>query len=328
MPLPSLQKTWQFDVNRTLTVGGTSLATHQKVLRAIKDSLVTTLATRPGMLKPWTVKSSSTGSGSVATSDLWTSDAALVWGTGNHSWIVLKQDGISTNFEICIDLNNADPGRMTIVWAPGGFNTSGTIGARPTGTDEVVLLNNTDWLGAQTTLQFVIHAMQSTDGQCTRVIGYWQNVPVLFWLFDKPSRTVAGWTLPAVALASGTSTTLLNYSALQSVATPKLMGWGGTAAMTIWMSTESFGSALDAVGAKLVGANAYDTNWPLTPIGLASLSPAGRHGELVDLWFGSTGANHGDTYPGDLSRQFAQFGHVVFPWDGTPSVNGSDPVTS
>jgi hypothetical protein len=47
----------------------------------------------------------------------------------------------------------------------------------------------------------------------------------------------------------------------------------------------------------------------------------GRHGEIADLLFGPSSASHGDTYPDDGSRQLVQFGHLVFPWDGsTPSI--------
>ena len=152
---------------------------------------------------------------------------------------------------------------------------------------------------------------------------------MLFWLFDKPNRTVSGWTVPAVALVSGTYDTLLDYAALHTVSSPNLKGYG-TSAMSLWMSTESFGSSLGAVGAKLVSANSFDSHWPLTPIGLASLDAGqvGRHGELFDLWFGSTAANHGDTYPGDATRQFVQFGDLVFPWDGLPGDAGSTPETA
>ena len=48
----------------------------------------------------------------------------------------------------------------------------------------------------------------------------------------------------------------------------------------------------------------------------------GRLGTVFDLWYGSKAIGQGDTYPNDTSRQFAQFGHFVFPW------NGSIPVTS
>ena len=333
MPLPQLEKTWEFDVNQTYAEGASPLATHQGVLRGIKDSLVGVLASRAAMASPWVVKRSSNGETfSDEDEDIWDTDLDLVFAadTTPHSWIVLEQAGISENFQICIDLKNADSNLLTVVWAPEGFPMTGTgigdVSNRPFAATEVVLLNDAPWLGGQTTSQFRIHAMQSTDGQCTRIVGYWQAHAVLFWLFDRASRTVSGWSVPAVALVTGGDDTNLTYQALHSVATPNLWGYG-TDAMTLWMATESFGSTLDGIGAKLVGANAFDLNWPLTPIGLASLTSlqAGRHGELVDLWFGPVAASHGDTYPGDGTKQLVQFGHLVFPWDGTSGDPGTTP---
>lgn len=335
MTLPQIQKHWEFDVNQSYTFGD-SLPTHRKVIRGIKDSLVSVLASRPAMGSSWTVKRSSDGS-TVDNSDLWTgvtedlADGKIVFGSSNHSWIVLEQSGISENFQICIDLSNADPTKLTIVWAPDGFPTigsgSGDASNRPTAATEVVLLNNAEWLGGQTTVGFHIHAMQSTDGQCTRIVGYWNNHPVMFWLFDKPAQTVSGWSQPAVALATGVYDGNVTYAALHTVSTPNLRGQGTSAPMSFWMSTESFGSSPAALGAQFTAGNAFDSNWPLTPIGLACLDSGqtGRHGEIVDLWFGSSSAHHGDTYPDDGSRQLVQFGHLVFPWNGTPDEDGSTP---
>ena len=42
-----------------------------------------------------------------------------------------------------------------------------------------------------------------------------------------------------------------------------------------------------------------------------------RLGSVYDLWYGSTAVGQGDTYPNDSTRQFVQFGHFIFPWNGT-----------
>lgn len=336
MPLPQIEKQWVFDVNQQYTgdpppppdpPDPTALVMHQRVLRGIKNSLTSVLAGKTAMTSPWVVKRSSNGT-VVGQSDLWGNDAELVFSPSAHSWIVLEQPGISESFQICIDLKNADPTKLTIVWAPDGFPETGSTNERPIAATEVVLMNDVQWLGGQTTDGIRIHAMQSVDGECTRVVGYWQGHPVLFWLFDKPARTVAGWSLPAIALATGSYDGNVTYQALHTVSTPNLRGYAPSAPLSFWMSTESFGSSPAAIGAQLTGSNAFDSNWVLTPIGLACLDPGqrGRHGEIADLWFGSSGANSGDTYPDDGSRQFAQFGHLVFPWDGTPEEDGSTPA--
>ena len=42
----------------------------------------------------------------------------------------------------------------------------------------------------------------------------------------------------------------------------------------------------------------------------------GWKGKVQDMWWG--GGSHGDTYPDDGSKQFAQFGQLIVPWDGGP----------
>lgn len=328
MPLPELAKSWQFDVNRVVTYQNDELALLQGLVRGVKDSLVTRLGSRLEVTSPWLVTQSS-DSINVLESDLWVSDQALVWGPDStpHSWIVLAQPGITSTSQICIDLLNE--GDLSFVWAPNGFGSNGTTSSRPTAAAEIPLASSGGGGGGGggggPSSDIIFHAMQSTDGQCTRVVAYTQGIPILFMLFDRARNPVANWDLPVTLMVLlAESSGALSYSTLQSEA--KLRGYG-TAPMDLFMSTESFGSTIGAIGATLNGPNAFDGNWPLTPIGLASLTSghAGRHGELFDLWFASTFANDGDTYPGDATRQFVQFGHLVFPWDGTPEQPGSIP---
>lgn len=324
MSLPELAKSWQFDINQVYAFQGDPMALFRSVLRGIKESLVTRLGSRAEITSPWVV-TESCNSDAVSEGDLWLDDSDLVWGgsTEPRSWIVLGQPSLGSESQICIELVNAVD--VVIVWAPDGFPSNGSVGGRPTATTEVLLSNMS---GGAPPSDVVIHVMQSTDGQCTRAVVYSQNQPGMFWLFDRARNPVANWDIPAVLLISGGGAIgALSYAALQSI--PRAKGYG-TAPMEIYMSTESFGSPVASVGAKFVGANAFDGNWPLTPIGLASLTEGhrGRHGELFDLWFASAGANHGDVYPGDGTRQFVQFGHLVFPWDGTPYQAGSIPRTS
>lgn len=73
--------------------------------------------------------------------------------------------------------------------------------------------------------------------------------------------------------------------------------------------------------------NDLTDEWELLSIGLVGEmtggyqatgpSGRGRFGRLFDLWYGSTRRQTGDTYPNDNTRQFAQFGALVVPWNGT-----------
>lgn len=324
MPLPKLDKSWQFDLNQVYVLQDGLQALLRSLIRGIKDSLVVRLGSRVEITSPWSVTQSSDGV-SVSEGDLWTSDSALTWGDDYTlgSWIVLQQPGVTTSSQICILLHSED--QLRVIWAPRGFDL-GTLSERPKALVEMVL--SSSWQSGVLTSNVILHAMQSTDGQCTRVIAYCAGAPIVAWLFDRARNPVANWQEPAAALASlWDGDDLLSYAALQSPSEPRL--WGhGDAPMQLFMSTESFGQSAGAVGALLDGPNDFDQSWPLTPIGVASLTGGqrGRHGELFDLWFGSTGAQDGDTYPANETRQFVQFGHLVFPWDGTPQQAGSIPL--
>lgn len=348
MSLPALSKSWQFDINQVIPSGENEEATVSLFFYMVKRSLVERLGARPALVSPWSVRRSCNGV-AVSTDDLWVDVESVVWGDSNtpHSWIVLAQPGIAPDAELCF---NAHYGSLDVIWAPHGFDDNGTVTTRPSSSSEISLdpdapentftkaflrgvTSRVGQAAPENTStseepDAILHVMQSTDGECTRIVLCMMNRPRLFWLFDRPRNPVANWPVPAVVLNS-IDLTALDYSQLQSTDEPLLRGYG-VEPMKMFMSTESFGLPAAAIGAQMLGPNDFDGNWPLTPIGIASLDAGqrGRHGELFDLWFGSVGANHGDTYPGDGTRQLVQFGHVVFPWDGTPQQPGSIPRLS
>lgn len=350
MSLPVLSKAWQFDVNQVISGDGEDMERVSRLIYAVKSSLVERIGARPGVASPWTVRRSCNGV-TASTDDLWVDAQSIIWGDDNtpHSWIILAQPGISPDTELCFDANHE---RLGVIWAPHGFDDNGTLTTRPTSPSEVAidpdasenalskaLLRRVSIRGdqGQTAAELtstseepdaIVHVMQSTDGECTRIVMCSMNQVGWVLLFDKPRNPVVNWPVPAVMLDS-LEYSVLDYSKLQSTDTPLLRGYG-VEPMKMYMSTESFGLPATAIGAQMLGPNDFDGNWPLTPIGVASLDAGqrGRHGELFDLWFGSVGANSGDTYPGDGTRQLVQFGHMVFPWDGTPQQPGSIPRLS
>jgi hypothetical protein len=320
MSLPTLVKTWQFLVNQTTTATGTSDGDCRAVMWNLKNSLVMTTG---GFSTPWTVVASSDGAGNIApvsgsptVTDLWTGPTKITEGSTNHSWIVLKQAAISSNYQICIDFNNSSTLRyMTLLWSPSVGFTGGTAGARPTASDSITLISNNQWLGGFTTSQqYQLHVMMSSDGQCTRIAGYSQSALQMLWMFDRPNNAVSGWTTPAVAMAlqfAGWA----SYSELWSTANV----YGHVSGpMTMFMTTEAYNGA--PLGQKWSGApNDLDGNSPLTPIGLASETALmrGRHGTLYDMWFGNYTYLEGDTYPNSSANQFVTFTNTVHPWNGS-----------
>jgi hypothetical protein len=86
-----------------------------------------------------------------------------------------------------------------------------------------------------------------------------------------------------------------------------------------WTGETSNSTSSLLANAILNSANDFDSSWPFFPIGIASTqaSHRGRHGTLYDIWWGSSATASADTYPADGSRQFAQLGNIILPWDGS-----------
>lgn len=317
MALPTLVKTWQLSINQTVTAQGSTTATMQRVLRTIKDRL------KGFGTAPWTVVGSSNSTVAALDSvDRWTTDANLVGNAAGsvHAWIVLRQTGIATNYEICIDLINSTLINATIAISPSAGFTGGTTTARPTATDETLPMNNANLSsGVDTTHQ--IHVWQSTDGQCTRV-AVWRGSTnmCMFWMFDKPANPVTGWTNPSVGLAQGSTSGLaVTATGLLSTASALLRG-KGVSIMSLAMTAEGYASGPLALLTDIgTIANDLDTSWPFFPIGLCSitLNNKGRHGSVFDMWLKPTSVLDGDTFPNDANaRQFIAMGPLILPWTG------------
>lgn len=335
MALPVPDKTWQFNVNQAMPDQGTTLASSRRLMRTIKNSLVGFGS------NPWTVRYSSNGSvaGSAGDGvDRWTADTDLVWAAGNRSWMVLRQTGIATNFELCIDLNFAAGYNATMVVSPAAGFTGGTIGARPTATDEFTInstANGWGTNGGTTGNAGALHVMQSTDGQVTYVVFTCDNRAQAFWMLARPKNPATGWSNPSVSLidmitpSSGTavdSMLLTRYFGTNAT----LFRGRGTTTMNIFLTSEGTtngannGALLAESASVLNSPNDFSGEYPMFPIGFASKTTGnrGRHGQIFDMWLGLDITNIGDTYPNDTSRQFVQFGDLIFPW------NGSVPLTA
>lgn len=316
MALPVLAKTWQFNVNQTVAAQGTALDTGERLMFIIKNSLL------GFALMPWTCSGSSNSSVAAMDGvDRIITTANIVGSAGAHSWIVLRQTGIATNYEICIDWNSGAANGITLVVSPSAGFTGGSTTARPTATDESVIINQSFFFsGVDTNHQ--IHVMQSTDGACTRVIG-WRggNNLCTFMIFDKPVNTVTGWTNPSITYAIGNTGAIgITYATLN--AGTNCIG-RGTGAFTAQWACESFGGSilpeLTNIGTVV---NSFENAWSFFPIGIGSTTASnrGRHGSLADIWWKPTSVSDADTFPNDANnRQFVAFGCLIFPW-----TNGTD----
>lgn len=329
MSLPSLTRTWQFQVNANNPALGTAGATNQALMFALKSAFIgagawtDSAGAGTAATNSWVVVRSSDSVATDAT-DRWAAAVNLVWAVGSHSWIVLRQVGVATNYELCIDLNSATAAQATIVVSPAaGFGT-GTIGARPTATDQIILVSAGVWGGAVANVSTFLHVLKSADGAATRVAMCRSGFVSAYWLLEQPGQPVAGWANPSLTclLADNASaTTVCTISALSNTAVIQSY------------STNSFTSYLTGLCTRTHGllatnqavANDIGAEFPFFEQGIYSVVPngRGRNGSVVDQWWGLAALADSDVYPAGGTRNFLQLGDIIWPWNTTaPSFGG------
>jgi hypothetical protein len=322
MALPTADKTWQYNVNQAMPATGVALTEARTMLKAIVTSMLGF-----GTL-PWTCRYSCSSTVAGAAGDgvnRWSAITDLVWANAGsaHSWIVLRQTGVGTTFEILISLENAQASGavVTIYMSPSAAFTGGTTTARPTATDEVSIAANIGWGTVSGSASYRLHCMQSTDGQSTIIIIQTSNVTTAFWMFAKPKTPVTGWSNPCVGLMHAVPNTSASAASVAGLFTgATFCAARGVSSMALYLSGEAFGgSAPQLATAQLVSANDLSSEYPLMPVGLVSITASnrGRHGVVFDLWWGLASNGEGDTYPNDATRTFAQIGDLVVKWDGS-----------
>jgi len=334
MPIPD--KTWQFINNQPFGWSGVALTDYRQAMVNIVKGFVDM------PLNPWVVVGSSDGSTAGMDSvNRWKPGGTwdinkLVWNSAGsaHSWIVLRQLGLSPLCEILFDLSYTNGAYMTMLWGMSGFS-GGSTTARPTATTYLTLYNNTYWLsngGGGATTGGYTHHQQSTDGECSRMVCMYNDTPILFYMFDKAKNPVSGWTNPVLVTAqyNGQSSVIgipwYTDTARLNTFTPA-GGFG-----TLYMTGEGFGSYLNYEYNSLCRPNQFSGDFPVYPIGLVSETTGfkGRHGEVYDMWWGPPGtaaATPWGTWPDDSTRKYWSPESMTLPWDGLVSAPGSVPLT-
>jgi hypothetical protein len=332
MALPSLQKVWIFKTNIIVPQIG-SYSDHSRLMWYIKDALVTASGWTDAdgapatNTHPWVVMASSNGV--VAnTNDNWTTTANVIATNPNFSWIVLEQTAVNTHFQIAFGhvVNTASAYLNNMyVSHQAGFTLTGLVTtAYPAATDRVSLVTGLhSMFGNSSGVDWVLHVLMSTDGQCTRVIVCSQNAVYGFWLFDVPKNPVDGWTNPSVAYVPQQDSNPGNWASSYVFLTDSafVSGYVNSAAMWMYVTGEFYISA--AVGETQVTWNQISHEWPMTPLGLVSATPGayGRHGELFDLWFTSNYVQLGDSFPDTGDRVMMCIPSLVLPWNKSDFVS-------
>lgn len=338
--LPSLTRTWRFQVNQAIAGGGTGTATCQLLMYAIKQSLIgsgawtdsagAAAAAAGNFTVDYSCDSVTAGTKGDGV-DRWAASTNLVWAAAGvaHSWIVLAQTGIGASFEVCIDLTNGNVEHAVILMSATGF-TGGTTTNRPTAADEVALTNPAGtslWGGTNAAgIASTLHVLNSTGGASSRVLVCRNGFVPVYWQFELPSEATSGWTDPAWGLVQGDSTaapisSLPVFANLSNAAN----GYGRT--------SQIFGAYITAEADVLHGVlainqtvpNDMGASWPIYDQGIYSIVPnsRGRLGKLVDSWWTCPTLVDSDTFPAGGTRNFCLFGDIVQPWNtSAPTFGG------
>lgn len=340
MALPTLDKTWQHDLNNFFaadnTPAGNAFITRQEIIFQVIQSLTGFASS------PWTHVASSDSVTTSTVSNLILSRANVVWGVGggsNRSWIVLRQTGLSSNFEILLDFQETsgeNGSRFFFSVAPDGFDLSGISISNPPSTSlgqHGVVSSETQYGGGEnssTILDTVVNVQMSDDGEVTRINVRRNNIPAAAWRIEAIKNSAANMSMPVVwtplfAVQDSPLTPALtvarfyigaNLNFLQMInGIPYL-------ATEVHQSMDQVGT--NSLSETMIGTNAFDGDEELYEAGLVSLDNAteGVMGDVYDLWWvPDTGSgNDADLYPADGSRQFMRFEHMVLPWDGSVPV--------
>ena len=351
MTVPSLQKTWYFQVNTTITQQGSTLATGRLLMRTVKDTFLgagswTDSSNAAATLtNNWVVDFSSDstapGTGTAGDGvDHWTVNGSLVWATAGtaHSWMVIKNTQMpGGTLWVCIDLSNANAYNCTIVISRVGF-TGGSTTNRPTATDEVVTLNNTTW-GMDTggTTSMKLHALKSSDNQHHRVVISRNGWGHGLWMFEAITTT-DNWTKNLLVYTNGTSSA--NYGGSYLVFTNNFNGSGPlcysiTEQGTPWVGSLAVpfapGPIFDMIS-KVTAVAEMNSAWPAMSIGIESHSnytytgstpsvaieySMGYAGKLKDLFWVPSSLGEGDQAPSGGGANFSMIGDTCWPWNTT-----------
>lgn len=324
MALPSLDKTWNFQVNQSCGNFVSVADDIKDFLLKLKNSLVAL---------GWTVwgSSNSVNAGNGDGVDRWVTVANVVGANAGspHSWIVLKNTALATNAAILIDYSGGSTSYSFSVSVTGfGAANSGVDGTNvlaPTGSGVYSYVAGVTFCLHQSNATFKckLHVIASTDLECTRVFVtsalYPQNVGV--FIIEKSKNPVVEWLYPVYTVTTAFETRL-NSNQLSD---------GGI----VFSKQNSTSLVLRYTGEGIGNANGGSNNladfqpvaddnsagsFPMFPINILCSTVGHRNwrkGSVYDMWWGSYNVRQGTTYPSNGTKQFAQFGRIIVPWNGT-----------
>jgi hypothetical protein len=300
------EKTWNFQqaIADESVVG----QTNRTQLWNIKEGFITGSGA-------WTVSGSSNSTtAGMDSTDRWVSYLNVVYSTGAHSWIVLKNLslGDENGLEVCFDCNygSSSTENIDVIVSVGANFTGGTTSARPTASNEKIILSGL-W-SSSTNARYSTYVAKELDGDCTRVYVFRAGALYKVWFLDRPKNSNLYWdekwygaiaktpSLTTFHDGAGITTTISNVSYTLFCALNGKMGDAGLSGMTAFSSPS------------------YDRKYPVQPINffLNSVTTRGMPGTAFDLWMTS------ETIVRSVagSWNFAVLPPFVVPWTGSAPV--------
>jgi hypothetical protein len=330
MALPALAKTWEI-VPNTIIPAGSNYDWHRSAMLAIVNVLT-------GFTNsPWVVVASSDSATSGWPGPGWSVYTDLDWNTaGNaHSWILLENAaGVQLCIDLAIGLSTCEKAYFWMSVAGFGVGAGGTDGsttARPTATDEhevgTVASPADAWCAYWTgdiTFDTIMHAWHSTDGEVTRLVFYYQDVPCTIWRFEKIQNPRSGHATPyGFGVKSSYSANSVVSATYQEDNWQMMSDHGGLGVEIHPLGTGRTAQNLMEKDEMIV-AEEIDGDMAFSEVGLSSptVGARGPKGKCFDLWWGQYRiVADGDTYPNSpTAKEFVQVGALIFPWTGDATV--------
>jgi hypothetical protein len=258
--------------------------------------------------------------------DLLTGSSKIVFSTGNHSWIVLKQPlqgNLPEKLQVCLDYNHSSSVayNVTVVFSIGAGFSGGSLSSRPTATDEVVVNSI-----AQVLINTVVNGscgvncVKSDDGKVTRMILSKDGIleTKAYWAFEELLDVESYWTSKTIAVVAP-----LTHAGLNGASNLFNYQGGSNSGRLSWAST--IDKALSDSGAPTTMHRPdYGGAWPVFPCGVFNDLGAsrGKLGNCADLYAASYNVPNGQYFAGAGGGdfQFVNIGGIVFPWNGEPMV--------
>jgi hypothetical protein len=242
----------------------------------------------------------------------------------NFSWIVLRNTAISAvgaGYQICISVKfnfyreNVSP--TEIMESDGGGFVGGAVNARPTASDEVLLLSTTDGAGNFTfdtaDVPRGFNLLVTPDRKMTRIL-FSSNggTRVAMWCFEH-MQSPKTW-LDRTYVAGGPFPLYANCNEAVGLYT-RISGARG---VPVYLSADGLGTA-GALGKQaILGGADPNGNWMCSPVGCVGTLglSTGYIGLLADAYWVHQNMANGDYYPNDGTRQWVVVGDIMHASDG------------